>query len=183
MTRAIITTLVVLSTVTAAQAAPLYFSGTGHYYELVTPEPRLNWHEARAEAASRRHLGLHGHLVTLTSGEENDFVTDTLMGTEVVNAWGGGYQPDGSGEPDADWNWVTGEAWTYTHWRSGEPNNNGNEDALMIYSLASWADGHWNDHDKLMTPSEGYVVEYEVPEPATLGMLALGGLALLKRKK
>jgi hypothetical protein len=36
-------------------------------------------------------------------------------------------------EPDGGWQWVTGEAFSYTNWRLGEPNNNGDENRIQYF--------------------------------------------------
>ena len=46
-----------------------YYSGTGHYYELV--ESSLLWDDARNASESLSHLGLSGHLASITSQTEN----------------------------------------------------------------------------------------------------------------
>ena len=48
--------------------------GNGRYYELV--EESLNWEAARDAAAARSFLGSVGHLLTITSQEENEFLVD-----------------------------------------------------------------------------------------------------------
>ena len=42
-----------------------------------------------------------------------------------------------------DWRWSTGESWSYTHWRSGEPNGESSANCL----LANWQNQAWNDED------------------------------------
>src|SRR5437870_7980126 len=52
--------------------------GNGHYYELVgdynDPAQRWNWQDAKVLAESREHLGMFGHLVTITSAAEDLFI-------------------------------------------------------------------------------------------------------------
>ena len=84
-------------------------------------------------------------------------------------------------EPSGGWHWVTGEAFTFTAWAGGEPNNNLGEDKLQYFHNA------WND--QVGSAVFGYIVEYEeldaIPEPAGLGLLALGlaGLAFVRRNR
>ena len=72
--------------------------------------------------------------------------------------WLGGFQPDGSAEPNGGWQWITGEPWDYTNWDSPEPNEyaNSGEDKLQIY-----ANGYWNDISHTALNTGGYIVEYE----------------------
>jgi len=69
----------------------------------------------------------------------------------------GGFQPDESLEPDGDWEWVTGELFSFLNWAADEPNNagpTGSEDVLHL-----GPDGRWNDIDR-STILQGYVVQY-----------------------
>ncbi len=100
--------------------------GNGHVYERVADS--LTWEQAR-EAAGQRMLGdAQGHLVTITSRAELDFLAANFTDDRT---WIGAYQdtaaPDYS-EPHGGWRWVTGEAWEFTNWSSSEPNDSGPED-------------------------------------------------------
>ena len=141
-------------------------STTGNCYQWVVTH--LNWASARAAAEAMEHNGVEGHLVTLTSPEENAFVGANLADAVNDIAWIGAYQPAGSVEPAGGWQWVTGEDWVFTNWCActGEPNNNGgNEDAAHFWGGAPLA--RWND-----IPSGdnrwGFVVEFDDAETPPL---------------
>ena len=197
MKRAIITAVVLLSTLTTAQAAPVQWSGNGHYYEAFVVPGGVSWSDAKVLAEQAG-----GYLATIHSEAENSFVFDLInnsvyWGEPEWNGggsgpWLGGYQLEGADEPDGGWVWVTGESWTYDNWASGWggvdlPDNAFDADKLHFIHV-------WSSHPSIPTPywddlqdvdsytTRSYVVEY-VPEPATLGLLAMGGLTLLKRKK
>ena len=139
-----------------AAAQPLYFNDTRHYYERV--DEGLSWNDAKLAAESRSYLGTAGHLATITFQAEYDFVHANLH--DNTRMWLGGYQPQGSPEPDQAWTWVTGEPWDFTLWAEGEPNDSGNEDCLEIFP-PSHKLGLWNDYRG--DQAEPYLVEYPVP--------------------
>ena len=153
-----------------------------HWYEFVVPTDNeglptlITWEDAQAAAAEG-----DGFLATITSPEENDFIVDMILPaqTGIVAAWLGGFQPPEAAEPADGWEWVAGDeaVWSFTHWWEGEPNNLGNEDYLSM-KLDPVQRGYWNDED---SPQGAYIVEY-VPEPATLFLLALGGLVVPRRR-
>jgi hypothetical protein len=123
----------------------------GHYYRgISTP---TDWHSAKALAESMKYRGCSGHLATITSQEESDFVAANLPWATSLAYWLGGIQPPGSAEPDGGWTWVTGETWDYTNWGGGEPNDLGGEDALHFQG-----DEKWNDVNA--AAFWGYLVEF-----------------------
>jgi hypothetical protein len=109
----------------------------GHGYLLITQPAFLTWDEAKAAAEKRG-----GHLVTLTSPEENAFVFSyvrTVDAAYFTNAfaqsgpWLGASQAPGSAEPLGGWSWVTGEPWAYTAWAAMEPNNDPVTEAYLQF--------------------------------------------------
>ena len=151
--------LTLLSMTPIAQGGqPIFYPNNGHYYEVVTDE--VLWPDAKAAADARVHRGMYGHLATITSESENNFIVEDVMG-KVTSAWIGGFQPDGSPEPDGGWRWVTGEPFDYTHWGPGQPDQNGGEDenAIELKGLDSAFPYEWHDQagDTDFFP---YVVEY-----------------------
>jgi hypothetical protein len=162
-----------------ATGQPVYFEGTGHYYERIDEE--LGWDEAKLAAEQLSYMGVNGYLVTIRSQAEQDFIEAFLLPSPgIAGSWTGGYQPPGSDEPAADWSWVTGEAWDFTNWTGEEPNQSGGyeEDFLEIQD-----DGGWNDLRSSQVLS--YIVEYPVPEPSVLALSLLGvsGVVLRRRRR
>jgi hypothetical protein len=167
----------------AAWATPVQWSSNGHWYDVVNET--LTWEAAREGALGSVYQARRGHLATLTSEEENAFVTAQLGGLLSTEAWLGGSQPAWASEPSESWAWCTGETWSYTHWRTGgssdEPNNGMglyDEDALTM----NWGPnaGTWNDSRNYVTFP--YLVEYEgeaIPEPSSLVLVLAGTLGLL----
>jgi len=151
------------------------FGGRGY---TVFTAPGISWGQAAANSAG---LGAGWHLATITSAAEQNFVAGLISANTSGEFWLGGFQSPANSAPGANWHWVTGEAWNYTSWSPGEPNNYygaGTENQLAIWSAQGL---HWNDEGNLGNIT-GYVAEYglapAVPEPETYAMM-LAGLALL----
>ncbi|MBN2217996.1 MAG: PEP-CTERM sorting domain-containing protein [Pirellulales bacterium] len=142
-------------------AAPTYWLANGHYYERID-DANVTWNDAYADVASRSWLGVQGHLMTITSSAEQNFLANnSLLPPSGKYWWFGGYQPPSSPEPAGNWQWVTGETWSYANWASGEPNNAwSGEDRLQLRP-----DGKWNDLGQNWSQDTGgYYVEYPVPD-------------------
>lgn len=105
---------------------------TGQTYQRF--DAVLAWSDAKAHCE-----GLGGHLVTITSQAENDFVYGSI-GIDGMNHWLGGTDESVEGA----WEWVTGEPWIYTRWGSGQPDDGWTgQDYLMYWDLAP---GRWDDN-------------------------------------
>ena len=105
----------------------------GHYYKLY--HHCASWQDAQAYCQS-----IGGHLATITSEEENDYVYSFIRACNVRNAYIGlsDYETEGT------WKWVTGEKVDYVNWNDGEPNSeNSIEDYAMFYY--KFESGTWND--------------------------------------
>ena len=174
-----------------ARAEPVLDPANGHYYDFVAAG--LDWNSAANAAAALSYLGLQGHLATVTSSSENDFITTALPGAVAFSgsAWFGGSQAANSATPSTGWSWVTGEPWSYTNWNGGEPNDGGDfvEKGQENYVHFYFGDGTWND-DTLSGSGfvHGFVVEYEtaaIPESGTATLLVIGAgfLGFLLRRK
>jgi hypothetical protein len=131
--------------------------GNGHYYEAV--DGPMSWNAAAVGAASLEWEGCLGHLATITSAAEDEFILTSVGGRGGF--WLGATQQPGSVEPDGGWTWITGEAWDYTNWYPDEPNNDGDEKYLMTV----WWDtsNRWNDEEEPPYDVYGFYVEYEPP--------------------
>jgi len=173
------------------------WAGNGHYYQIIAIDGSdYSWTTARAQAeALVGPGGTNAYLATLTSAEENAFVfgladnpaywlIDTAGNNE--GPYIGALQTPGSGEPGGGWTWVTGEAWGFTNWAPGEPNNfGGAENWGTLFGPGGVRSGLWNDvgnsPDSII---KWYVAEADpVPEPATLAALGLGAISMLRRRR
>jgi hypothetical protein len=179
LTLIILTFTTFLQTYTNAAPVPWPVSsgGNGHFYEAVRVPSGIKWTDAKltAEAAG-------GQLATIASAAENAFVfsliDDPLFWNSYSGPWLGGTQPPGSPEPAGNWQWLTGEPFSYTNWSVGQPNNTGeikNEDSLHFWRLSlSVHSSYWNDiaGGSVSYRPVGYVVEI-IPEPDTLILASL----------
>ncbi len=167
---------------------PILDPENGYEYYLLTP---ATWTASEAEAVS-----LGGNLATVENQAENDWLLNTfrpILGDSGANLWIGLYDPvanDGTGaQHAADFVWASGAPVTYTHWGLDEPNNSsywGGEyyTILEVVPYSQLVPGDWNDQSNTSSGSFDYgVVEVEaVPEPASVGLLILGGAFFAARR-
>jgi hypothetical protein len=123
---------------------PLPFTPVSEYQWI---NGSFTWGEARADAELRG-----GHLVTITTQGENDFVASMVSANSDV--WIGGSDID----QDGSWKWVTDELFSYTNWGVSEPNGRDREYYLHMWA-GSGRSGQWNDSDE--TLNLGYILEIE----------------------
>ena len=109
----------------------------GHSYYRSTGS--MTWTDARQAC-----LNMGGHLVTVTTPEENNF---------IFNLWPSGWIGLTDEVIEGQWRWVTGEPFSWSNWNWGEPNNAGNEDYIQFVG-----GGKWNDLPNVSLP---YVLEFE----------------------
>jgi hypothetical protein len=157
--------LAALARPSAAQSAPVYNPANGHWYQAVLVPGGISWPQARDAAAALSYAGYPGHLVTLTSADENGFVDSYLPLSGADEWWTGVYQDrsaPGYSEPAGGWRWITGGPWSYTFWGSGQPDNfQGDQDNMDIDTRFG---DHWDDRYEADRVG-GYIVEFEPPLP------------------
>jgi len=146
----------------AIEDPPALWPENGHFYLIVNQAK--SWPEARSLAEEMVFMGVRGHLATITSEDENIFVT-TQLG-DSARASLGGWQLPGSPEPAGGWEWITGEPWSYENWSGGEPNNTDSPTGQSEERLQYDFDGtHWNDisaDPEMVWPR--FIVEWDVPQ-------------------
>jgi len=183
MRRSVVLALVVGAVAASPSLAIMQSPYTGNYYEAVAVPGGITWQNAKALAEQMQNLGVQGRLATITSWGENDFVTTQVM-RKVDTAWAGGFQPASSPEPSGNWQWITGETWSYTNWGPGLPDNDINldgidENALQVFSI-NYFDVNlrqkWNDRGGHRTLN-AFIVEFPSPKKEiALRTLAPGAL-------
>lgn len=167
------TLMYVILAINYVQAIPLdaTVEFNGHRYFLA-PQVEKTWDEARAISDSETVVlddgtVLKGHLVTINSQAEQDFIADTFDNVPFRHLWLGGYQFSRDAEPDGNWAWITGEEignittdWSYQFLHFPQPGNDPNplfpatdpnpvnrEDALQMLHFYGdrWHDFHRGD--------------------------------------
>lgn len=185
----LLTAMFVLLLHSSAHAIPVQWleadGGNGHYYDFVAGN--ISWIEASEEAENGTFLSRPGHLVTVTSWEEKEFIRLNI-GTQ--RGWLGGFQdtldPEYS-EPSGGWKWITDEPWDFTNWASPEPNEFvSGENYLELDPSANSPDGAgWSDQSVTEHFNAGYYIEYgsPVPEPSTYALAAFSLIGLLAYRR
>ncbi len=113
-----------------------------HKYQLF--KNAVSWETAKANCES-----IGGHLVTISNADENEIVSKVAEGNAV---WLGANDVDTEGI----FKWITGEAFSYTNWSSGEPNNSGGtEDHVHMRDGCAL----WNDN--VSTSEYYYICEWD----------------------
>jgi len=198
-----------------ANAMPTEFNG--HYYEIVFADqvvippvigkdgfPVISWHTSNAAAGTRSYKGATGHLATITSEGEDNFLKDLVMNTpgtfsKVIRGgfgqfwlgpWIGGFFDTGLGE----YTWVNDEGSIpetnggsdYAGWIGNEPNDPTEHHLVYAYVDLNFQTPNgnglgWADCDNICFDTvrsariRAFIVEYDVvPEPATIAIFGLG---------
>jgi hypothetical protein len=196
----VLTFVAVLLLSTQASAVPVQWTvasgGNGHFYDLILVSG--TWATARNAAALAG-----GHLVTITSLAENQFLVNTFNAATNAFVWIGASDAESEGATEGNWEWVVGPEAGLQFWQGGppaaggtafggnfenwgpvEPNNAGNipgEDVAALnlggLSAGGTANGEWGD-TAATTTFAGYIIEVStpaaVPEPSAVTMLLLG---------
>jgi hypothetical protein len=129
--------------------------GNGHWYALLPNTSGASWMDCAAAAEA-----VGGHLVTLTSATENQFVYGLYGASAGCHLAIGLKQRMNSAEPDDGWGWITGEPLVFTNWANGRPNDYGGEDFGELQYDNNYG---WNDWRA--SPYCGGIVEWDFTPP------------------
>jgi hypothetical protein len=132
--------------ISAKVYAGSFFAGNGHYFERILIPANFTWHQCRDSA-----IALGGYLATATTLDENNFIcglaqpyTTFLGGTDEIS--------------EGNWLWISGEIWTFTAWRAGEPNEAfSGEDYISLGP----EDCLWNDSRNWFIDPQCFIVEID----------------------
>ncbi|GAB2177741.1 VPLPA-CTERM sorting domain-containing protein [Dongia sp. agr-C8] len=166
-----------------ADAAPVQFGNS--YYEYITDEA-ISWSDASAAAGASIFMGVNGHLATVTSSAENDFLLGIAPSISFPQAvWlGGAVDAGGTARwavgPEA------GQLFTFSNFGGAEPDDGPSNVYMNIGpAIAGILTGQWGDaaggasggSSSGGSSSIGYFVEYQVgtvPLPAALPLMLTG---------
>lgn len=162
----------------APASADEQWSENGHYYRVVLV-PGIRWTSAVAAANAAG-----GYLATCTSAEENEFVFDLLDDPQFWNlsdgaysgGWLGGYQQDETLGPADGWAWINGEAWSFTAWAMGQPDDEGGRAENAVHytfndlqaGAPSWSDAIGIGSSDRQLYLGSFVVEFDSQPPGDL---------------
>ena len=112
---------------------------------ILFPKELASWEEANTICNSSG-----GYLASISSEEENDFIS-SLLNLELEDGWMGltDYLNEG------DWVWSNGELYEYNNWANNEPGGidaaNNYENYGLIHISGTWNDGYaLTDHQYIM---------------------------------
>lgn len=133
-------------------------------YELIKAD--VSWTEANDLCIAKG-----GHLVTITSPEEQNKIVSMAEKAGLKYIWIGGYTSVRNNT--AYGHWVTGEPFDYTAWYPGEPSRSDSMDNEPEFYIMLWnVEGQWSWNDQRnvlagdpdlpwFAGNMGYVIEYE----------------------
>lgn len=125
------------------------FDYNGHHYEVYSNT--VDWQTAKRFCEQKG-----GHLITITSTNENNAVKNNVKGLTNERYWLG--LTDISLE--SKWEWVTNEKTSFTDWAEGEPTN---EDGIADYVELNTVTNHWYDCMGFLSANLniGFICEYD----------------------
>ena len=153
------------ATIDPASLDARFISFSGHSYACFNNAD--TW-----EAAEEYCESVGGHLVTITTKEENDAVWAYVkeLGNQSV------FIGLSDTEEEGTWKWVTGESLTYTKWTEGEPNAFTEAENYAEYAFnvdtGEWNDFRYDVHSPDAVKSFVCEWEYDVRNPAAADQLS-----------
>ena len=114
----------------------------------------FSWHQAKADAVAKG-----GQLAAITSSDKSQKLLQKLPAADLSRRlWIGATDENNEGQ----WEWVTGETWSFTNWWPGEPNDSPSEGGEDYGQLGGGGTGQWNDLPASHSLVQGYILEQPV---------------------
>ena len=138
-----------------------------------------SWLNDFHSSLGKTHFGLTGHLATITSAEEYNWILENIFSRAQLNlyqvylgGWNDGFVgsepiPPNGYYPVGDWHWITGEMWDFVAWAQYAPYefeglsfqlslilqyadfNTGLANSVFENSSGSWSMGHLVEYDDI----------------------------------
>lgn len=119
----------------------------GNYYQYF--DESMTWEEANAKCEE-----LGGHLATITSQDEQDFIYSLIKEGTKNDYFLGGLNPQ-----ENIISWTTEENAVYSNWNRGEPNDSAGYYEQYIEIIRNT--GKWNDTRNYLLDQNGFICEWE----------------------
>ena len=112
-----------------------YTDFSNHTYQIIENSNISSFEEAEEYCQT-----IGGHLATIQSQEENDYIYSMMISEGYKSAYFGFTDRDIEGT----WVWVNDEPVNYTNWAPSEPNSENSEENYAMFYY-KFTDGTWND--------------------------------------
>lgn len=127
-----------------------------HYYQLYPL--RLTWEEAEEYFEQ-----IGGHLATISSQEENDFLFEYIKSLGYPSAFFGAFCE----KWDGNWSWVNGEDFRYSNWTAGQPAPDLGTNYYTLFSVDT-QDGTWTNDSPQNKETIPFLCEWDTKQEMTL---------------
>ena len=148
----ILTSVIAISDISPAFADPVLNPENGHYYQYVSGV-HITCTDAKIAAENSTYNGISGHLVTITSQSENEFVHTFLPL----------YAPPWIGLSDetteGTYQWVTGETFSYSACGGYAPVVDADKDYFIALKNSRCTNNIWTNVENYYTTITRYIVE------------------------
>lgn len=155
------------------------YMGTYGNHEYWVTDLELEYYDAHEAAiAFGDSVGQEAYLASVTSQAESDWIQSNSLDLLWI----------GLNDLDMDgvWTWDSGEAFDWTDWAPGEPNENWGDENVVVMNWIVEEDGtttygwnDWKDQDRFAQA----LIEVVIPAPGAMALLGLAGLGWRRRRR
>jgi RTX calcium-binding nonapeptide repeat (4 copies)/Lectin C-type domain len=135
------------------------FDFQGNSYAFIPFKDAITWQAAKSQAEGIVFEGVNGHLATVTSKQENGFIVSEIVPISRNHLNGSAWLGATDQEIEGQWEWITGETWSYTNWANGQPDHPDKD--FLAYFPDTWFGA---DNEYVIWYSNqvyGLIVEFE----------------------